>query len=86
MENLPGFPVSAIPFALLTSCTKETIWQDNIRFSPSSKTLFVGLAGLRHADEFSLFDALGEAVWIRKLSRLIPDRFLAKVLLLTYTN
>jgi len=52
---------------------------DNIRLSSSSKTLFVGLAGLRHADEFSLFDSLGEAVWIRKLSRLIPDRFLAKV-------
>lgn len=39
---------------------------DNIRLS-TTRTLYVGLAGLRHADAFSLVDKLGSLPWLRKL-------------------
>uniref|UniRef100_A0A915E1G4 Strictosidine synthase conserved region domain-containing protein n=1 Tax=Ditylenchus dipsaci TaxID=166011 RepID=A0A915E1G4_9BILA len=52
---------------------------DNIRLSYTN-TFYVGLAGVRHSDEFSLVDKLGDLPWLRKLLiEIIPERYLAKL-------
>ncbi|KAI1727858.1 strictosidine synthase domain-containing protein [Ditylenchus destructor] len=49
---------------------------DNIRVSRTG-TFYVGVAGVRHADDFPLLDKLGNLPWLRKLIvGAIPERYL----------
>lgn len=53
---------------------------DNIRFSEYSKTFFVGLTGLRHADKFNMYDMMGKHATFRNiLAKTLPEKFFSKI-------